>query len=101
MGEPSDASASRMVSSAKKSEHTVKDMSINGLIGLGTRAVAEVSRPASQEAIQLALTTSHAPLLPGLSKSLTFLLIRSTLFLDGAAPRYQRPPFGKRQGPSV
>jgi hypothetical protein len=31
MGEPSDASAWRIVSSAKKSDHTVEDMSINGL----------------------------------------------------------------------
>jgi len=34
MGEPSDVSAWRIVSSAKKSEHTVEDMSINGLIGI-------------------------------------------------------------------
>jgi hypothetical protein len=45
MGEPSDSSAWRLMSSAKKSEHSVEDMPINSLISLGTRAVAEVSRP--------------------------------------------------------
>jgi len=34
-------------------------------------------------------------LFPGVSSSLTFVLIRRTLFLDGLAPRYQRPPLGK------
>ena len=34
-------------------------------------------------------------LLRGFSKPLTFALIRCTLFLDGFAPRYHRPPSGK------
>jgi hypothetical protein len=38
---------------------------------------------------------------PGANRSLTFVLIRCTLFLDDAARRYQRPPLGKWRGPSL
>ena len=46
-------------------------------------------------------TSGQAPLLPGVSSSPTFVLIRRTLFLGGLAPKYQRPPLGRWRGPSV
>src|SRR6476620_409618 len=47
-GKPSDATAGRIVSSTQKGEHAVEDVSINSLMGRGKRAIAEVSRPATQ-----------------------------------------------------
>src|SRR4029434_3564625 len=49
--EPSDATAGRIMSSAQKGEHAVEDVSINGLMGPGKRAIAEVSGPAAQKAV--------------------------------------------------
>src|SRR3954464_4149091 len=53
--EPSDATSWHLMSSAQKGEHAVKDVSINGLMSRSKRAIAEVSGPAAQKAVQSCL----------------------------------------------
>lgn len=53
--EPSDATSWRLMSSAQKGEHAVEDVSINGLMSRSKRAIAEVSGPAAQKAVQSCL----------------------------------------------
>ena len=69
------------MSFAQKIAHSVVDMSINSLIRRCERAIGEVSSPTAQKAVEsvLALQAMRS-MLPGVNRSLTFVLIRCTLF---------------------
>src|ERR1700730_3357621 len=98
---PFRAAPWRLMSFAQEIAHSIIDMFVNGPIRRCESAMGEVSSPTAKRRFRRVRTFGHALLLPGVSRSLTFVLIRCTLFLDGLAPRYQRPPVGKWRGPSV
>lgn len=89
------------VSLTEEVPRPVIDMLIDGLVCRRESTVGEVGRPAAQNAVQSGPYLVPGALLPGTSSSPTFSLTRCTLFLDGLAPRYQRPPLGRWRGPSV
>src|SRR5262245_32837628 len=80
-----------LVPSCEEVAHTFKDVVVDTSEYRPMRPVGEVARPAKQKRVQRIAHSGQGSLLPGASRSPTFVLNRCTLFLDGLTPRYHWP----------
>ena len=97
----SRAAPLHLVPLAEEVARAIIDMAINGLLRWRQSPVGEVRGPTPNRRFNRVRTSAKAPLVPGVNSSLACSLMRGMLFLDGLAPRYQRPSLGRWRGPSV
>ncbi|MEY9595586.1 hypothetical protein ABIF74_000276 [Bradyrhizobium japonicum] len=96
--EPSDATSWRLMSSAQKGEHAVKDVSINGLMSRSKRAIAEVSGPAAQKAVQSCLYFGPSALVARRQQFADLPLDPQHAFLRRSRAKIPPPPIAEVAG---